>query len=333
MSRRAFALGLLAFLPWAPVTAAAQEQYAIAGEHIAVYNLAGEIEVEGTSGGQVTVQVMRGGRDGAELGIEIGDVDGRQTLRVVYPDTRVTYAARGWSGNTTVRVRRDGTWGGSSGIPFLGGARSVRISNRGGGMEAHADLRIGVPRGQRVDIYVAAGRITADNVDGQVRLDTHSGPVAARRMSGHLTLDTGSGGVEVSGMRGDLFIDTGSGSVEVANVVSDRLVIDTGSGRITLRDAVARDILLDTGSGSVQAEIGGAIERIVIDTGSGNVALRVPEDLDATVDIDTGSGRITTDIPIRVTRQARDELHGIMGEGRGTVRIDTGSGSVRIQAL
>jgi lia operon protein LiaG len=345
------ALGLLASVGAHVHPAGAQETHTLSGNHVAVYNLAGQVEVVGSEGAQVVVDVRRGGRDGGDLRVEVGSIGGRETLRVIYPEDRILYRDGRWSGNTTLRVQRDGTWGGGGGFLFGGGQR-VRISNRGSGLEAHADLSVRVPRGQAIDIHLAVGRIRAENVDGQVRLDTHSGPVEAHGMSGSLVIDTGSGNVQVEGMGGDLVVDTGSGSVRAADVTADhvsidtgsgsvvaddlmteRLVIDTGSGSVEVRRSVASDVLIDTGSGSVTAEIGGTIERLKVDTGSGNVHLWLPQDLSASLTIDTGSGSIDTDFPVTVTRSRRGRLEGKVGDGRGSVVVDTGSGSVRLRIL
>lgn len=181
---------------WAPAILAAQESHSVRGDAVAIYNLAGEVEVVGASGGEVRVQVMRGGDEGGRLNVQIGEIDGRQALRVIYPSDRIHYDAGGWGGNTEVRVRRDGTWGGE----WRDRGERVRISSRRSGLDAYADLRVEVPRGQQLDLYIAVGRITASNVDGRILLDTRSGGVEARSMSGRLTIDTGSGSVRVRRM-------------------------------------------------------------------------------------------------------------------------------------
>lgn len=323
--------------------AVAQERYTVGGNDVAIYNLAGEVQVVGASGGDVAVEIRRGGEDADELDVQVGEIDGRQTLRVIYPSDRIHYDPPSWGGNTELRVRDDGTWGG-------GGDRGTRVRvGSGSGMDAHADLTISVPSGQRLDVYLAVGRIRAENVNGDLRLDTHSGDVSARSMAGSLLIDTGSGGAEVLGMDGDLEVDTGSGGVRVSDVTGDAvgidtgsggvdadglragsIEIDTGSGSIQLGASDARDVRLDTGSGSVEAELIGDIDRLLVDTGSGSVTLRLPADVGATVDIETGSGGIEVELPIMVTRRARDELRGEIGDGQGSIRIDTGSGSVRI---
>jgi lia operon protein LiaG len=72
------------------------------------------------------------------------------------------------------------------------------------------------------------------------------------------------------------------------------------------------------------------VENVRIDTGSGGVTLRLPASLGAEVDIDTGSGGISTDVPVTVTRRERDRLVGRIGDGRGRIVIDAGSGGVRL---
>lgn len=333
-----------------PATLRAQENYTVRGDAVSVYNLAGEVEVVGGSGSAVTVSVTRGGADAGDLDVQVGEIRGRQSLRVIYPADRISYDARGWGGNTDIRVRRDGTWGGDDDWRSRGDR--VRISSRGGGMDAHADLRIEVPRGRDVQIYLAVGRITASNVDGRVLLDTHSGSVDARSMAGNLNVDTGSGSVTVAGMEGSLLVDTGSGSVDISEVTGDdvildtgsggvdadrvtarRIDIDTGSGGIRLLGSAAPNVRLDTGSGSVRAELASNVDRLVVDTGSGSVTLFLPEDLSAEIDIETGSGGIDVEFPVLTTHRARDELHGRIGDGSGRIVIDTGSGGVHIRRM
>lgn len=339
----------VAALSMLPVGLAAQESYTVRGGEVAIYNLAGEVEVVGRSGSSVAVRVTRRGDDGDRLDVRIGEVDGRQALRVIYPADRIRYRGRGWGGSTNVRVRSDGTWGGAG---WPGGGERVRISSRGSGLDAHADLRVEVPRGQTIDIYVAVGHITASNVDGRVRLDTHAGGVQARDMAGYLNVDSGSGSVEVMGMDGDLDVDTGSGGVRVSDVTggdvgidtgsggvdadgvrATSIGIDTGSGPIELLRSAAREIRLDTGSGSVTAELRSDIDRLEVDTGSGSVMLRLPAELSAEVDVETGSGGIDLDFPIMATHRSRGELRGRIGDGQGRIVIDTGSGSVRIRKM
>jgi hypothetical protein len=58
--------------------------------------------------------------------------------------------------------------------------------------------------------------------------------------------------------------------------------------------------------------------------------VRAPEGLDAEIEIETGSGGIDVDFPVQVRSVRRDHMVGRIGEGGGRIRIDTGSGSIRL---
>jgi hypothetical protein len=47
--------------------------------------------------------------------------------------------------------------------------------------------------------------------------------------------------------------------------------------------------------------------------------------------VETGSGRITTDFAVKTTRVQRDELRGTIGDGSSRIRVESGSGSVRLR--
>ena len=333
----------------AAITTFAQSQsYELSGRHVAIYNLVGQVNVQPARGSAVTVDVSFGGPDGNELRVETGDIGEAETLRVIYPDDQITYSEWGRRSRTELRVRGDGTFSDNDWRGRSSGDR-ITISGRGGGLEAHADLTIAVPAGQRVSVYLAVGEAIIENVNGDIRMDTHSAPVFASGTSGTLTVDVGSGQVEVRGAEGEVNLDTGSGSVDVSDVSGisllidtgsgsvtavgvavDDLNIDTGSGRITAERVSARDIMLDTGSGSVELEVTQNADNIEIDTGSGGVRVTVPESFGANVDIDTGSGSIELDMPITMRRWQRDHVQGTIGDGSGRLHIDTGSGSIRI---
>lgn len=336
-----------AFLGLAIAAAGVQAQqtgrYELRGQRVAIYNLAGVARVEPGSGSAVTVEVSRGGEDASSLRVETGPLHDAETLRVIYPGERVVYEGAGRGSRSQVRVREDGSFG--------DGGRRVTVAGSGRGTRAHADLTIRVPQGVEVAVYLGVGRAEARGVSADLLLDTHAAPVTARDIRGFLNVDTGSGSVEVAGVEGDLVVDTGSGRVEVSgvrggrvnldtgsgsvtgtDVRADELRVDTGSGRIRLSDVAATDLRLDTGSGGVEVDLTSDVRSLVIDTGSGGVLVRVPADLGGAIELETGSGGIQTDLPMQVTRASRDHLTGRLGDGDGTIRIDTGSGSIRLVA-
>lgn len=321
-----------------------EEEFRVEGSDVAVYNLAGQVRILAGSGPDVTVLVSRRGDDAGQLRVETGDLGGRATLRVIYPDDRIVYPGMGRGSSTDMRVRSDGTFGHGG----RGGDR-VRISGSGGGLEAWADMTIRVPRGRSLSVYLGAGESEAEGVEGNLRIDTGSGRVSASRIAGSLLVDTGSGSVEVLDVDGDVTVDTGSGSVRVSDVRGERLAVDTGSGSVSgrgftvgslnvdtgsgsvdLDEIASADVYVDTGSGSVELGLLRDVDELLVDTGSGGVTLVVPEDMGAEVEIETGSGGIDVDLPVQIRSMRRSYMRGTLGDGAGRIVIDTGSGGVRI---
>lgn len=340
---------LAAGLPLA-LRALAQETYRLDGGRVAIYNLAGEVEVVRGRGSGVEVEVSRGGADSDRLQVEVDRIDGREALRVIYPDDRVVYERMGRS-NATIRVRDDGTFFRDRSLGGLLRGDEVRISGRGRGLEAYADIVVRVPAGVAVAVYLAAGsghaadlasdlvfRTASGSVEvagvvGDVDVDTGSGAVAISDVEGDVTADTGSGGIGLDNIRGGrLDADTGSGGVRGSNVSVGQLLVDTGSGSIRIDGLRAADVDCDTGSGAVHLSMVSDVDRLVVDTGSGSVTLGVPSDFGAELELDTGSGGISVDVPDRVVETSRRTyFRGAVGDGNGSVVIDTGAGGVTIR--
>jgi lia operon protein LiaG len=332
------------------------DRYTLDDDAVAIYNLVGAVRLE-PGEGSVAVQMTRAGADAGRLRVAQGEIDGRATLRVLYPEDRINSGRGSRGSSTTLRVREDGTFGDTDGEYHGHGrhgrdrweeGRKVTIAS-GSGLDARADLVVRVPRGHRVAIYLAVGSVAVTNVEGDLTLDTHEAEVTANGVKGRLGIDVGSGSVRATQIEGDLSVDTGSGSVEVSRVRGQSLSIDTGSGDVTgsdleaeelsvdtgsgsirLAGVTAPDLSLETGSGSVTAELRRDIASLHVETGSGDIAIRAPASLGAEVEIETSSGDIETDFPLQITQHARDHVVGTIGDGKGTIAIETGSGGVRL---
>ena len=329
------------------------ERYAVSGDEIAIYNLAGEVRVEPGPGPDVTAEVTRGGADAGKLKVVKGEVDGRETLRFLYPADRIHYAKLSDGSSTQLRVRDDGTFGDNDGDHGRDGRRpkgkQITIAAGGGGLDAYADLRVTVPTGKQVALYLAVGKVAVTNVNGDLSIDVASAPVATSNTRGELEIDVGSGAVQVTQARGDLSVDTGSGTVAASDVRGESVSIETGSGAVTSSDVRSSDlkietgsgdiqvtgltaphVQLETGSGSVSADLNGEVWNVAVQTGSGDVTLKMPPTIGAEVDIETSSGDIETDFEVAVTRHARDHMTGRIGDGRGKIAIETGSGGIKL---
>jgi hypothetical protein len=330
------------------------ERFQLQGQDVAVYNLVGAVTVEPGTGDPV-VEVTRTGRDAAKLRVEQGEVRGSQALRVIYPADDILAPGIGAGSSTNLRVREDGTFGdgdwdgGRHHRDWENRGRRVEIRGSGSGLDAGADLRIRVPPGKQLSVYLAVGKVSLTNVQGQIRVDASSAPVTASGVKGELSVDVGSGIVRVTDGEGVLDVDTGSGSVEVSRfkgreltvdtgsgnvngteLTAEGLTIETGSGDIELAGVSSPTLTLETGSGTVRTDLRTDLKSLSVETGSGDVAVTAPATLDAEVEIETSSGDIESEFPLQVTRHARDHLVGRIGTGKGRIAVETGSGDVRL---
>jgi lia operon protein LiaG len=345
MSRFAAALALLAV---APIHASAQtEQRTIRGSDVAIYNLAGRVRAVAGTGDAVGVEITRGGADASKLRIETGAIRGRETLRIIYPAERIVYDNMGRS-RSSIHVRDDGTFSEGDWQDWRDRNR-VDIRSYGPGFEAHADLVVRVPKGQKIALFLAVGRIEVTNVEGDLLVDVASAEVDISGVKGALTLDTGSGRTAVRDVTGELNIDTGSGGLSVERVKGGTLRLDSGSGGIQAMDIEVAEFDADVGSGGlrvsrlrapqVRAEAGsggvslellGDVQSLDVETGSGGVTIRAPATLNAEVNVETGSGGFQTDFEISTRRVSRNHVEGRIGEGKGRLTVEAGSGTVRL---
>jgi len=323
----------------------------LAGPEVAVYNLVGQISVVPGSGADVVVEVTRTGQDADRLTVETDPIRGVPALRVNFPADQIVYPGLGRRSRSTFRIRRDGTWGG----PWQGHGnrdretREITVRGDGSGLQAAAILRIAIPAGKRASIHLGTGQLDASNVQGTLHLDALSGDIRVTGGAGELDVDTGSGDIAVTGTEGNLDLDTGSGEVTVRQARGRSLRIDTGSGsvhgselrfegadvdtgsgEVILDDFTGGSVVVDTGSGDVELRLTLSPDRLEVSTGSGSVLVRVPDNLSATIELESGSGEFEVGFPMQLLRKDEDSLTGRIGEGKGRISIETGSGDIRI---
>lgn len=323
---------------------------------IAVYNYVGTLRVIGSSAPQAEAVVVLRGADANTLTISHEMVRGREVLQLQYPDRVIRPPANARRGNMSTMVSRDGTWGWDDGTGQGSRDRTrtrrVEVRDSRDALDAFADIELRVPSGHSARVYLLAGEVTVQNIDGELRVDVGAANITSRNTRGGLWLDTGSGDVQVSGVEGDLHLDTGSGDVTVDNANGDDLDadtgsgdvrlhnvryrsgrFDTGSGRVELTAATVDNVSLDTGSGDMLAEFARTPSSVTADAGSGDITIGLPDNASLRVAIAARRSQITSEFPIEISRQSRDELRGTIGAGEGRLTVDTGSGRVRLRKL
>jgi hypothetical protein len=337
----------------APVAARPQqvERFTLAGDRVAVHNVAGKVTIEAGNGNAVVVEVTRGGANANRLKIEqLNTPDGRAALCVVYPNERIIYRPRGAGNHSSWNTTTSAEGECRGGVKGIFGDRKVEVRSQGAGVEAWADIHILVPAGRDVKVWNVVGDLEASNVSATLTLDAASAAVNTRGTRGVLTVEVGSSDVSVSSHTGDLTLEVGSGNVRMegvdaktirveagsgslggANVTTDVFRLNTGSGNIEFGSVTAHRVRLEAGSGNTRLAFLTSVDSLSAETGSGNVTLTFPPSFGAEVDIETGSGGISSDFAVQASRTKGGQLRGTIGNGRGRVMIEAGSGRVELR--
>jgi hypothetical protein len=305
----------------------------------AVENLAGTMRVVAADGAAVEAVATVHAEDAALADAvafeQVRAHSGRATLRLAYPvgDHRT--------------FRYPGA--GSSTVEYAG--RRVKVSSTSGVL-LWADVEVRVPRRVADAAFCnLVGRLEAEGIAGEIRLDGASADIVARQLDGRVTADTGSGDVRAEGLAGAFRCDTGSGDCVVTGFAGDELACDTGSGDVAVRGVAAARVRADTGSGDVRVEdadveeffadtgsgdvvlqaVGPRLRRAAADTGSGDFTVLLPPDAAFELQTDLGSGDIVNRFPDAQAIVHRREVVGYR-RGGGAIRIDAdlGSGDVTL---
>jgi DUF4097 and DUF4098 domain-containing protein YvlB len=174
------------------------------------------------------------------------------------------------------------------------------------------DYDVTTPKGTNLEADSGSGDLRLTDLGGPLKANTGSGSIDATGLAGRVALETGSGDITADMHSApDVKAQTGSGSIKLRGV-NGGLYAETGSGDIEIEGQPGTNWKLETGSGSITLDTGG----------------RAKFSLDAT----TGSGSIHSDPPI--STHGSLERHHITGDINGggpTVRVETGSGDVRIR--
>jgi Toastrack DUF4097 len=165
-------------------------------------------------------------------------------------------------------------------------------------------------------------------VDCYLKASSGSGEVTDDGVGENAKLSTGSGSIRATGLHGGFSVDTGSGNIYADQIGDGEVRAETGSGSIELRN-LHGGLHAETGSGSIKAA-GTPAAPWKLETGSGSIEMW-SGDAGITIDAETGSGSIHTDR--EMTTQGTSSRHHVTGKINGggpVVKMETGSGSIRI---
>ena len=176
-----------------------------------------------------------------------------------------------------------------------------------------ADLDVHVPRGTRVSVTAANGRICLSGLRAAVRLHSSNGPV------------------QVSDVIGDVEIHTSNAKVHT-DCTCGKLLARSSNGKIELEDHRG-SVDAATSNGTIRCELEDlGKEGCVLVTSNGRISLTLPEDVDGDVDIrvDNGMIRSARDI-VSAARERTGRLKGTLGRGGVPIRLRASNGTINLR--
>jgi hypothetical protein len=190
--------------------------------------------------------------------------------------------------------------------------------------------RIIVPSETRISSRTGSGRQQIAGIAAEVSAEADSGGIELRNIGAATSARTGSGSIRADAIAGPITARAGSGSITLRQSAPGDVEVTSGSGTITLRD-VSGALRARAGSGSIRVD-GTPTDDWDLNTGSGSVRLTLPANLGFVLDARSGSGSVHTDHPVTVEgTQGRNQLRGEVRGGGPTIRVRTGSGSIRLE--
>lgn len=216
---------------------------------------------------------------------------------------------------------------------------------RAGGVSINYTIE--VPGNTEVRVRNGSGDVTVQGIEGPVNLETGSGDIEVKSIARRVDISAGSGDISIRDVRGEVVVSARSGGLQLDAVGGD-IRARTSSGDIRINHPGGK-VQAHASSGDI--EIDGVSADLRVETGSGDCQIAGNPPPRAEWHVQTRSGDVTLDVPDRASFQiyaisrsevdsrlemtieekSRRELRGRVGKGEARVRVETGSGSIRIR--
>jgi DUF4097 and DUF4098 domain-containing protein YvlB len=210
--------------------------------------------------------------------------------------------------------------------------------------------------GPTVLLRSSSGSITATDLKGEAKAVTSFGSITCNTFSGTtLDLKTDSGRIAIADatcrtclavtsygalachrVKGDTVkLRSGSGSLDLAAVDTPNLDLSTSFGSIKAQEVTTTKLTANSGSGSVNIVCTPATPADLtaeVRSSFGGIDFKAPPRFAGQLDLRTDFGSIRTELPVTISGNIdKKRVTGTVGEGKGLIRLQTGSGSIALK--
>ncbi len=264
----------------------------------------GSIEVRGTGGDKVDIEVVREIRTGRE----------REAERILN-EIDMKFDQSGNDVNVSLKYDRSGLE-----RLFNNIGRYLRIK-----------FIVSVPERYNLDLYTKGGGISVDNIQGTVKSRTSGGGLKFDRIEGPITGRTSGGGIDIGDVKGETNVHTSGGSIRIGSAEGP-IDAHTSGGGISV-DEVMGSLQADTSGGSIKATITSQPKGDCrLTTSGGSITVHLGKGIGVDLDAKTSGGSVSTDFPVTIQGEIkRNALKAEINGGGPNLYLRTSGGSIRIR--
>lgn len=188
---------------------------------------------------------------------------------------------------------------------------------------------ISAPPGLKVKATTDTGRIEVTGYTGDLNLENQTGRITVDSGSGSLAARGNNTHMQVVAFVGPITAETNVGSLEIRDVTG-ALQLETRTGSINLQEFRGGKVVALARTGSVRASTNSPLEgdlSLTSRTGSVNLRLPLASSMQLTAKTNTGSLMVPTFATV-TKRGTTKTATGTTGDGKFTVNLETGTGSI-----
>jgi DUF4097 and DUF4098 domain-containing protein YvlB len=172
-----------------------------------------------------------------------------------------------------------------------------------------------------ISVEGAQAEVTAETVEGSVKVSGGAGTVSLKSVQGDVTLEKARGRIDLSsvnesitgtGLSGDIAAETVNGDISLSDVESANTEANTINGDI-IYDGTIKD--------------GG---RYRFSTHDGDLRVSVPEKASVSVSVSTFNGDFTPCFPVQLTGKTKHRFSFTIGSGSARLELESFGGDIRI---
>lgn len=177
-----------------------------------------------------------------------------------------------------------------------------------------ADVEVHAPRGLRIDVVAANGRVCVAGLRSAVRCKSSNGTIRIEDVVGDIAVSTSNAKVKTSCTCG-------------------RLRARSSNGKIELEDHRG-SVDASTSNGMIHCELDAlGSEGVVLATSNGRICLDLPEQVDGDVDIrvDNGVIRMSREVAGASGEDRTGRVKGVLGRGGVPIRLRASNGTISVR--